>query len=180
LKQVTGDVGDNVLPGKMKRASWDATRELPVDFDGDILIKIKVSRIAAPKINVEPLALKTYKRGSTVSMKWTGGYPTDKITIQLKQNSTIKQATSEKIDNAGVYNWKVPKNVKGKNYSLILTNTSQTSEPVATSEFEVKPRVPLLVKILPVLAAGVAVILLLPDDPEPVPDEVLPPPGKPN
>jgi hypothetical protein len=41
---VTGDAGENVLPGAAKRAVWDAKRTLPADFDGDIQIKLKAAR----------------------------------------------------------------------------------------------------------------------------------------
>ena len=39
--------------------------------------------MAAPKLVFEPLAIKTYKKGRTISMKWTGGYASDKVTIEL-------------------------------------------------------------------------------------------------
>jgi hypothetical protein len=160
LQQISGDVGENILPGKLKRAIWDVRSVLPSDFDGDIQIKFKVSKMTAPMLVVEPLALKNYKRGQTISMKWTGGNPSDKITIELRKNKVANLIVAEKTDNAGTYEWKMPKNVIGKNFNLVLTNSSQTGEPAESSEFSVKPRVPLYVKILPVIAIGGAAIFL--------------------
>ncbi len=151
---VTGDAGENVLPGKSKLVIWDAKSVLPSEFDGDIRVKIKATKMAAPKLVFEPLALTTYKKGRTISMKWTGGYMSDKVTIELKKNNVTDLRVAQLIDNAGAYEWKMPKSVKGKNYQLVLTNASSKSEPVASSQFRVKPRTPFLVKILPILAAG--------------------------
>jgi len=152
--QVTGDAGENVLPGRTKLVIWNAKNALPSEFDADIRIRIKATKMAAPKLEFEPLALKTYKKGRTISMKWIGGYPSDKITIELKKNNVTDLRVAELIDNAGAYEWKMPRRVKGKNYQLILTNASNKGEPAASSEFRVKPRTPFLVKILPILAAG--------------------------
>lgn len=158
--QVTGDAGENVLPGRTKLVIWDAKNSLPSEFDGDIRIKIKATKMAAPKLVFEPLALTTYKKGRTISMKWTGGYLSDKVTIELKKNNVTNLRVAELIDNSGSYDWKMPKSVKGKNYKLILTSTSNTAEPVASNEFKVKPRTPFLVKILPVLVAGGLAVFL--------------------
>lgn len=163
--QVTGDAGENVLPGRTKLVVWNAKESLPSDFDADVRIKIKAIKMAAPALAFEPLELKTYKKGRTISMKWTGGYRSDKVTIELQKNKVIDQRVAELIDNNGAYEWKMPKNVKGKNYQLVLTNASQkSSEPITSDEFRVKPRTPFIVKILPVLVAGVVAVILSGND----------------
>jgi hypothetical protein len=181
--QVTGDAGENVLPGAAKRVVWDAKSALPSEFDGDLRIKIKATKMAAPELVFEPLSLKTYKKGRTISMKWTGGFPSDKVTIELQKSKVTDLRVAEQIDNSGAYEWKMPKSVKGKNYQLTLTNSSNPADPVTSSEFRVKPRTPFLVKILPILAAGVVAVILSGDDdggPDgPTGDSVLPAPIKP-
>jgi hypothetical protein len=183
--QVTGDAGENVLPGRAKIVMWNAKEALPSDFDGDVRIKIKAIKMAAPALAFEPLTLKTYKKGRTISMKWTGGYKSDKVTIELQKNKVIDQPVAELIDNNGAYEWKLPKNVKGKNYQLVLTNSSQkSSDPITSDEFRVKPRTPFIVKILPVLVAGGVAVFLFGNDDKPgtgdPPDyDTLPGPVKP-
>jgi hypothetical protein len=178
---VTGDAGENVLPGRTKRVVWDARGALPSQFDADIRIKIKATKITAPKLVFEPLALKTYKKGRTVAMSWTGGYPTDKVSIELYQNNKIALLVADKIDNSLSYQWKMPKSVKGKKYTLRLTNTSQAGAQAESTAFNIKPRTPFIVKILPVIA--VAGVLLILNNPEPLPptpqDDVLPRPVTP-
>ncbi len=183
---VTGDAGENVLPGNAKRVTWDARRVLPADFDGDIQIKIKTSRVVAPKLSIEPFALKTFKRGRTISMKWTGGFTTDKMKIELVKNNVVDQLVVDKIENKATYEWAMPKSVKGRNYTLRISNTARPTEAAESVPFRVKPRTPFLVKILPILAAGGAYVFLSGADPAPEPgpgqtgDETLPGPVKPN
>jgi hypothetical protein len=182
---VTGDAGENVLPGTAKRVIWDAKSVLPSEFDGDIRIKIKATRMAAPKLVFEPLALKTYKKGRTISMKWTGGYPSDKVTIELYKNNVNNLLVAAKIDNSASYDWKMPKSVKGKNYMLRVSNATRPNEQADSQVFRVKPRTPFLVKFLPILAAGAAAVIVLGDDTGgegpngPTGDSVLPAPIKP-
>lgn len=164
---VTGDAGENVSPGRTKLVIWDAKSTLPSEFDGDIRIKIKATKMAAPKLVFEPLALTTYKKGRTISMTWSGGFTSDKVTIDLKKNNITNLRVAELIDNTGAYEWKMPKSVKGKNYQLTLTNASNTAEPVTSSEFRVKPRTPLLVKILPVVIVGGVAVFLSDDSGQP-------------
>lgn len=185
IAAITGDVGENILPGRAKRAVWSVRGELPADFDSEIKIKIKATRVVAPALVIEPLALKTYKKGRTVSMQWTGGYPTDKVTIELYKNNAAALRVAEQTNNSGTYEWKMPKSVKGKNYTLRLTNASQAGAQVESTAFNVKPRTPFIVKILPVLAIGGALYFLNGDDgtgePPVLPptDDVLPTPINP-
>jgi len=180
LKFITGDGGDNVLSGRMKRAIWSYQQELPSDFDGDIQIKIRPTKMIAPKLIMEPLATSSYKKGGTISMKWTGGNPGDKITIDLDKNNSSKLKVAEKIDNSGAFEWKIPKNESGKNYRLVITNASQSAEPAPSTEFTIKPRIPLLVKVLPVVLVGGAAAILLSGGPSTPANDVLPKPVKPN
>jgi len=179
---VTGDAGENVLPGKAKRVVWNAKSMLPSEFDNDIRFKIKAIKMAAPALVFEPLALKTYKKGRTISMQWTGGFPSDKVTIELYKNNVRSLLVAEKINNSQTYEWKMPNSVKGKNYTLSISNTERPNEKAATQSFTVKPRTPFLVKMLPLLVIGGVAVLLLDDDPDPVDptNDILPGPVKPN
>ena len=179
LMLVTGDTGENVLPGKVKRVVWDAKSVLPTYFDGDIRIKIKASKMAAPKLIFDPLTLKTYKRGRTISIKWTGGYATDMVIIELYKEKTFNLLVADKMNNTAAYEWKMPKSVKGRNYTLRITNAARPDEQAESQAFRVKPSVPFLVKILPILAAGGIIALSSGDSPGPH-DTPLPGPVNPD
>lgn len=163
--QVIGDAGENVMPGTAKRVVWHAKSVLPSEFDGDIRIKIKATKMAAPQLVFEPLALTTYKKGRTISMKWTGGFASDKVTIELYKNNVNNLLVADKIDNSASYDWKMPKGVKGKNYMLRVSNAAQPDEQADSQVFRVKPRTPFIVKILPILVAGGLAVFLSGDNP---------------
>jgi hypothetical protein len=188
LLSVTGDAGESILPGKLKRIVWDVKSVLPTEFDGDILIKIKASKIAGPKLVFQPLTLKTYKRGRTISINWKGGYSSDKVTIALYQNNKFNLLVADKMSNTAAYEWKMPKSVKGgRNYTLRVNNAAWPDEHAESQAFRVKPRTPFIVKILPILAAGGVIAFLSGGNgptPTPTPPGVeenpLPGPVKPN
>lgn len=179
---VTGDAGENVVPGRAKRVIWDAKSMLPSQFDGEIRIKVKAIKMAAPKMIFEPLALKAYKKGRTIAMNWTGGYPTDKVNIELYQDNKIALLVADKIDNGLSYQWKMPKSVKGKNYMLRVSNATRSGEQADSQVFKVKPRTPLFIKLLPILIGGGVAAFLAGDSgqpPLPPDSSVLPAPVKP-
>ena len=61
----------------------------------------------------------------------------------------------------GHYKLTLPKDVKpGKDYRFRISDTKNKDEVVYTGTFIVKRKTPLIVKILPVVAVGVGVVLL--------------------
>lgn len=159
LNFVTGAVGENVGPGKSRSVIWDAKAALPTDFDKEIVIKVKAVIILPPiaKINLEPLTRTAIKRGTTYDLGWVGGAPGDNLTIELIKDNKVQQTITQELKNTQRYGVLLPKNIKpGKNYSLRVTNTSRSNDQSDTSPFEIKPRIPLLVKVLPIaVVAGV-------------------------
>lgn len=160
LTLVTGAAGENVIAGKANRVVWDAKNTLPPDFDGEITIRIKVSRVVIPPLEVTPLSTTVYKRGRNIALNWAGGLPNEKLIIDLYQNNVPAQRVAEQMDNSGAYNWKLPKNVKGKNYDLRVRAVDRPDDLAVSQVFRVKPRTPFIVKVLPLLAVGVAVMVL--------------------
>lgn len=184
--QVTGDAGENVTPGRNRVVVWNAKEVLPSEFDSDIRIKVKGTRMAAPPIAVEPLSMNAYKKGRTISLKWSGGYSSDMLNLELKKNNVVSKKIATQLNNSGTYDWKIPKNVKGKNYRLQLVNSSQGNSMAESSSFTIKPKTPFIVKVLPILVGGAVVYFLTGSDTggddgggNP-PQDVLPAPVKPN
>jgi hypothetical protein len=184
LKLVTGAAGDNVSPGRANRVIWDAKNTLPPDFDGDISIRIRVAKmVTVEPLSLNPLSANAYKRGRTITITWTGGLPADQINLQLFQNNSVVMPVAERMPNSGAYSWKMPKQVKGKEYTIRLSNVLDPQNAVTTAPFRVKPATPFIVKALPVIAAGVVVFMMgSGDGGEPPPtngDTVLPSPVRP-
>jgi len=123
---LTGDVGDNILPGKRKKVMWDVRNELPPYFDDEISIKVKAILIEVPTADIvpalgyqiQPLKSIAYKRGSEIKIQWEGGASGDRIKIDLLKNNVLQQTLTQ-TNNTNSYLWEIPKNYKtGKSYNL--------------------------------------------------------------
>lgn len=169
LTLLTGDVGDEVAPGRDRKVVWFAKDVLPPDFDQEITFKIRVTLPDAAKLSLKPLEKTVVKRGTTMVVSWIGGAPTDQVTIELLKDGQLQERVAENIVNAHEYRWLIPKKLKtDEGYSLRIANPNKIGDETTTQAFIVKPRVSMLVKLLPVVV-GAGVYLLLPDGPSPPP-----------
>ena len=155
LKSVTGDVGKNLTVGTGKRITWDAAAEL-VEYSGEITFKIKGELIPLPFSFKTPTAGGQVRRGKSLGITWEGGKPDQMITFELyKGNDKVMNIGDSR--NSGQFAWLIPKNFSKGTYSIKL----KAGEEVRQSGFfNVKPRTPLLVKLLPLFAAGGIAALL--------------------
>ena len=171
LTLLTGDVGDEVAPGKDRKVLWFAKNILPPDFDQEITFKIRVTLAEPVRLSLKPLGKMVFKRGTSLQLEWVGGTATDQVNIELLKDGQVQGKIAEKIVNVHQYRWSLPRKLKtGEGYAIRISNPNRSSEITTTQMFNVKPRLPLLVKLLP-LAIGAAVYLMIPDPPPP------PPPG---
>jgi hypothetical protein len=181
LSLLVGDAGENVEPGTEKRITWDAKRSLPDKFDQEIIFKIKANLMVSlnhpNRLALKPLDFNAYKRGGVVNMEWNGGKANEHITIELlKENEVVSKITD--VENNNLYSWNIPKKAKtGKEYSIRISKTENPLIQAATIPFEIKPKVSLLTKLIPVLVAGGVVAVLSGGSDEEAPD--LPGPPKP-
>ena len=171
LTLLTGDVGDEVAPGRDRKVLWFAKNVLPPDFDQEITFKIRVTLAEAVRLSLKPLVKTVVKRGTSLQLEWVGGTATDQVNIELLKDGQVQTMIAEKIVNVRQYRWSLPRKLKtGEGYAIRVSNPNRNSEITTTQTFNIKPRLPLLVKLLP-LAIGAAVYLMIPDPPPP------PPPG---
>ena len=190
LTLVTGDAGDNVLPGKSHRVTWDVKNSVPPDFEGEIRIKVKATLVeaikteAVSKLVIKPLIQNTYKKGNTIAVSWTGGQAGDKLIIELLKGGEVQLKIAEKANSTQTWSWIVPKDTKaGKDYVLQVTNSSRNGDRATSQVFSIKPKIPLLLKIAPVIAVGGALAFLggSKSSPDPGTSAIdLPGPVKPN
>ncbi len=78
------------------------------------------------------------------------------------QDGVIKQKLADNLSNGQSYQWSVPKELKGKGYSLLISNSTDQSN---SSSFNIKPKIPLLLIIAPVAVVGGAIAFLGGGDP---------------
>ena len=152
LQHVTGAVGENVAPGRGLRIEWDARSSLPPNFNGTISVRLK--GVAIPKIKT--LEQSVYKKGNTINVAWVGGAKTDKMNLELMREGEVYKVMGSALENTNSFSWKIPSGVKaGKDYTIRLTDATDPLQPSVSSNFEIKPKIPMLVKIaVPVVIIG--------------------------
>lgn len=179
ISLLQGDFGDNVVPGTGNRIIWDAKNTLVPEFDADLTLKIKASKVEAPKLIVRPFSVSVYKRGRGLDLSWVGGNPGEKLNIELFNDGVLQKRIAERVENTKQsFSWAIPKRQKGgKNYSIRVSNSDQATELANSQLFRIKPRTPFIVKVLPFfLVGGAAYFLLTIEKPT---NEILPGPIKP-
>jgi hypothetical protein len=166
LLYAVGSLGESVAPGKGLTVIWDVKSALPVNFDGNIIIKVKALLIAVPKLNFTSLDRKSYKKGRVVTMKWDGGSPGDKINIDLYRKGQLQSQIAGTVDNSKSFSWNMPRNTKkGGGYFIRISNPNRPNDVSNSQTFKIKPRTPFIVKFLPFALLGGAVYFLLPKEP---------------
>ncbi len=163
--KATGDIGGKITPGKDKRVVWNAKNEIP-DYKGDLVIEVRGEAgvvSSSPTASVRPLSFLSptgggVKKGKILSISWTGGIPTENIELNLLENGVVKEKISEQSNN-GVYSWQVPSGTKTGSYQLKVTGS--TSGDAISPNFKVKAKIPLLLKVLPIVAVGAVAAIVI-------------------
>lgn len=154
LTKVTGDAGIEVKPGANRKIYWNAREELGHHFDGDVELEIR-GRLYIPFIRFEGFQeVDVRKRTVPFLVKWSGGTRQNILDFQLWRGDKLVY-TFPNIPNAFEYKLSIPGSVKpGKGYYLKISDTKNKEQVVYTSKFDLKRRVPLLLKVLPLMGVG--------------------------
>ena len=176
LRYLQGDYGDNVLPGKNKRIEWNAKSELN-SYQGNVTFEVRAT-MAMPALRfTNPAAGTKFKRGKAYTIAWEGSGVNENSKVQLYNNGAVSQTIGQ-AGNERRVTWVVPDGMAlGKNYSIRLVNG--TDEIASSPEFAIGRKIPLGLKIVPVIAVGAVAYLILGNstiENEPLPE----PPGAPN
>ncbi|MFN3840709.1 MAG: Ser-Thr-rich GPI-anchored membrane family protein [Cyclobacteriaceae bacterium] len=158
LTKVTGDVGNEIKPGKDKRIIWDVVAELG-SFKGDLELEVR-GKIFVPFMRLTNFdTSKKYKRGKSYPLTWTSGNMGGQIDIELYDGQT-RVNSDRGVSNSGKFEWVIPGSVKpGSNYRLKFTDTKNREEVIFTKEFKIVPKTPMAAKALiglAVVGGGVA------------------------
>jgi hypothetical protein len=156
LTKVTGDVGRNIKPGNGKKAIWDAESEL-VKYRGEATIRVEV-KVLAPFVRfISPSQNITFKRGKTQTISWEGGTGADYLRIVL-MNGRNSISDIGSVPNEGSYNWDIPPGLKPGKYSIRISGGGKEA---ISRDFTIRRKIPLGLKILPLVAVGVVVAILV-------------------
>ena len=158
LAKVSGDVGPEVKPGSNKKIEWNIREEYG-NFKGKLALEIR-GKVYVPFVKLQNFTTAaSYKRGKAHELIWAPGNA-DPINIELyKGNQRIQGSMSQ--PNNGAYALNIPSDTKtGSDYRLKISSTKNSDEIIYTPNFKITPKIPLLVKVLPVLVIGGAVVAL--------------------
>lgn len=160
LTKVTGDVGKNVTPGILKRIIWEATLEF-TSYKKDISFKVKGEPMIAPFTFKNPTGSKALKRGKKTSIEWSGGANSQKIKLELYKGTELASLITE-TENSGQYIWNIPVKLGKGSYSIKISTSgeSSASESASSKTFTIKPKIPLVYKILPAVVVGGIIAIL--------------------
>lgn len=149
LQKVTGDVGRGITGGRGKQIIWDGKNELK-GFKGELTFEIRAEVMAALAISN---AVASAKRGKDMPIAWRGGTKGAEVKIELVKDGVA--TVLGKTTNTGNYNWSIPTKQKtGSGYQLRLTSNGETA---VSPPFSIKPKVPTLVKVIPLVAIAAVV-----------------------
>jgi hypothetical protein len=158
LAKVKGDVGQEVKPGPNKKIEWNLMSEYGA-YKGSLALEIR-GKVYVPFVKLQNFGDKqSFKRGRTYDLALKAGN-TNPIHVELYKGS---QRISGEMNhpNNGAYALSIPSSAKpGSDYKLKITDSKNNEDILYSPAFKVTPKVPLLLKVLPVAAIGGAVFAL--------------------
>jgi hypothetical protein len=161
LKNVIGDVGQNVSGGFNKQVQWNATADLGT-FNGDITFRLRGEVVGAAYTITNPAGGRTLRTGKSATITWKGGLTAQQVKLDLVQNGTVVNSITTGTANSGEFVWQVPSDIPKGNYNLRLVGGSQTTQ---SSTFRIAKKIPLWLKLSPLVVAGVLIAVLAKDKP---------------
>lgn len=159
LTKVTGDVGVEIKPGMNKKITWKIRDEYG-GYKGKIALEIR-GKVYIPFVKIQGFdPHKTYKKGSTIDLKWKAQAP-NPINIELYKGGE-RVAGDVNVPNNGSHLLFIPKHLSnGKDYRLKITDTKNPDEVIYTDFFKVAPKIPMIAKIgAGVVVAAVIVVVI--------------------
>ncbi|HMR56771.1 MAG TPA: hypothetical protein PLM56_11065 [Cyclobacteriaceae bacterium] len=169
LTHVTGDMGMDIKPGVELKVVWNAKQELGAAFDDKIAIELR-ARVYIPFLRFDSFS--KIKRGKPTQVTWRGGTPQHILNFELWRKGG-RVLTIPNVPNAGHTKLEIPASVKrGKGYTFKIVESRNKDLAIQTQPFAVKPKVPFLIKVLPVLAGGTAIYFLSGGKDKEIPDPI--------
>lgn len=159
LTKVRGDVGNEIKPGANKRIEWSIMEELG-PFKGKLSLEIR-GRMFIPVARINSISEgDKFKRGKNHTVTWKAGN-NNAVNIELLKDGNVITSQLNQPNN-GTHSFFIPANAAvGKDYSLRITDTRDPQNNITSQPFAVTRKVPLLLKVVPLLAVGgVAAVIL--------------------
>ncbi len=156
VKTASGNVGEDIKPGRGLSIFWNPALELPEDFDGQLQFKLVGEPMAPLPRPDESISFSSpgpgskFKRGKSTYIEWTGtGIANYKLGLY---QSGIKVSDITTVSGINSYSWVVPENLEpGTSYELRL---SGNDDEISSETFTIKGKTPIFLVIAPIAVAG--------------------------
>jgi len=160
LIKTSGDIGLEVKPGLNRKIAWNSKEELGNYFEGDVELEVR-GGVYIPFIRFDGFnEVKSRKRAVPFLVKWSGGTQQNILNFQLYKNDRLVY-TFPNVPNSHEYKLTIPSSVKpGDNYRLKVSDSRNKDQQMVSSGFNIKRKIPLALKALPVIALGGAAFAL--------------------
>jgi hypothetical protein len=158
LAKVSGDVGSDVKIGLNKKIIWNVKEELG-PIKGKLALEVR-GRVYVPIARLNNISTKSkFKRGKSHTITWKAGNSNAVHIELLKGGQRVDGALNQ--PNNGSFSLFVPQHAAvGKDYTLRIVDSRNAESTVTSESFSVTRKVPLLLKVVPVLAVGGVVAFL--------------------
>jgi hypothetical protein len=158
LKQVSGDVGIEIEPGRKKRITWRSKSEIRAGFEGKVALEVK-ARVYIPFVRLDKM-YNTIKRTKKYKFTWTGGTAQNILNFDLMKGDR-KIESFPNIANVGHTDLAISNVRPGSGYYFRITDSKNKDQMVNSKPFTIKRRVPLLAKVIALAIGGGAAYLIL-------------------
>lgn len=158
LAKVSGDVGPEVKLGLNKKIIWNVKDELG-PYKGKLSLEVR-GKVYAPVARLNNITTKSkFKRGKSHNITWKAGN-SNAIHIELvKGGQRVDGALNQ--PNNGNFSLFIPQHAAvGNDYALRITDSRNGEDVVTSQPFSVTRKVPMLLKVIPVLAVGGVIAVL--------------------
>jgi hypothetical protein len=161
IQNLVGDIGLEIRPGSDHKIQVNTRNEFGRTFEGKVAFELR-AKVYIPFIRLDGFNdYKKFKRGKAYEIRWSGGRPQNVLNFDLYRGNK-RVHTFSNVANRGKYTMIFPPNTKpGNDYRFKISDIKNNDEIVNTKNFAITSKVPLVVKVIPVIAIGSVLYVLL-------------------
>jgi hypothetical protein len=163
LQKIKGDAGLEVRPGENRKITWGSKEELGAAFSGDVELEVR-GRVYIPFVKFDGFqAEQVIRRGKPKTMTWSGGTRQNILNFAIYNKEDQYIDVIPNVANSGNYELILPTTIKpGKGYYFLVSDSKNKDQVMRTPTFEVRRKIPLALKVVPILMVGTAVAVSMP------------------
>ena len=154
LQKIKGDAGLEVKPGANRKIIWGSREEFGTSFKGDVELEVR-GRVYIPFVRFDGFQNEQIiRRGKPKTMTWSGGTRQNILNFSIYKGDDYVDVIPN-VANSGSFEIVLPTSIKpGKGYYFLVSDSKNKDQVMKTPTFQVKRKIPLALKALPIVAIG--------------------------